>query len=241
MQAIVSAFKRSSDKKHKRLLQDSLMSSTDTSFSRDENARPNEGLVSRLGSLKPTQLLHTPSPSKLGRHSATPRPLDHRPLQALDNTGTIDVVNLSLAMATCPDTHVQASCIQIAESGALQPLLSPKAAASPFAAAQPKRERSNLLSASKPPRKGQNSRLPVERSISSMSSPAFTPSRLRTSQDTARTPLTHSIRKHRGMKAAEERALATEHEHSALSTATDNVQVSMMSPAAQHLPAISSF
>lgn len=93
MQAIVSAFKRSSDKKHKRLLQDSLMSSTDSSFSRDENARPHEGRVSRSGSLKPTQLLHTPSPSKLSRRSATPRPLEHQPLQALDNAGTMQVVN----------------------------------------------------------------------------------------------------------------------------------------------------
>lgn len=72
-----------------------------------------------------------------------------------------------------------------------------------------------------------------------MSSPAYTPSRLRPSQDVARTPLTHSIRKHRGMKAAEERATATEHEHSALSTATDNVQVNIIYPAAQHLLAIS--
>lgn len=106
-----------------------------------------------------------------------------------------------------------------------QPLLSPQASSSPFAAAQTKRERNLNLSASKPPRKAQGiSRL--ERSISSISSPAYTPSRLRPNQDAIRTPVTHSIRKHRGLKAAEERALATELEHSALSTASDNVQVS---------------
>lgn len=115
MQAIVSAFKRSSDKKHKRLLQDSLVSSTDSSFSRDENARPNEGLVSRSDSLKPTQLLHTPSPSKLSRRSGTPRPLDHN-LQALDNTGTIEVVNICLVLDTCPDIvmhHLQNRTTQV--------------------------------------------------------------------------------------------------------------------------------
>ncbi|KAL3144137.1 hypothetical protein ABBQ32_003927 [Trebouxia sp. C0010 RCD-2024] len=193
MQTIVSAFKRSSDKKHKRLLQDSLSSSTDSSFTRDENARPEEGVVSRVDSLKPKQLLHTPSPSKLSKLSARPRPLEQQPLQNLENAGIIEVVFL-------------------------QPLLS-------LIAAPPKRERNVPLSASKPPRKGQNSRLLVERSTSSMSSPAYTPSRLRPSQDTARTPLTHSIRKHRGLKAAEERVQATELEQSALSTATDNVQV----------------
>lgn len=121
------------------------------------------------------------------------------------------------------------------DTDCLQPLLSLEAATSPFASAQPKRERSTLLSASKPPRKGQNSRLIVEKSVSSISSPAYTPSRLRPSQDVARTPMTHSIRKHRGMKVAEERALATEQEHSALSTATDNVQVNILYYAAPHL------
>lgn len=127
--------------------------------------------------------------------------------------------------------------MQLAESDTdcLQPLLSLEAATSPFTSAQPKRERSTLLSASKPPRKGQNSRLLVEKSSSSISSPAYTPSKLRPSQDVARTPVTHSIRKHRGMKVAEERALATEQEHSALSTATDNVQVNMVHHVAPHL------
>ena len=75
------------------------MSSTDSSFSRDENARPDEGLVSRLDSLKPMQLLHTPSPSKLSRRSGTPRPLEHQPLQPLDNTGIIEVVNICPVLA----------------------------------------------------------------------------------------------------------------------------------------------
>lgn len=127
--------------------------------------------------------------------------------------------------------------MQMAESDTdcLQPLLSLETATSPFASAQLKRERSTLLSASKPPRKGQNSRLLVEKSISSISSPAYTPSRLRPSQDMARTPMTHSVRKHRGVRVAEERALATEQEHSALSTATDNVQVNIVYHAAPHL------
>ncbi len=109
----------------------------------------------------------------------------------------------------------------------MQPLISPKAPSSPFALGQSKRERNLNLSASKPPRKAQGtSRL--ERSVSSISSPAYTPSRLRPNHDAIRTPVTHSIRKHRGLKAAEERALATELQHSALSTASDNVQVSQL-------------
>ena len=223
MQTIVSAFKRSSDKKHKRLLQDSLSSSTDASFTRDENARPEDSLVSRLDSLKPKQLLHTPSPSKLSKRSARLRPLEQQPLQNLENAGIIEVVSAGLQLPYVLNCSSQQQMLfmQVAEpASVLQPLLSPTAA-------QPKRERNVPLSASKPPRKAsQNSRLPVERSVSSISSPAYTPSRLRPSQDTARTPLTHSIRKHRGMKAAEERVMATELEQPALSTATHNVQVS---------------
>lgn len=98
MQTIVSAFKRSSDKKHKRLLQDSLSSSTDFSFTRDENARPDEGLVSRLDSLEPKQLLHTPSPSKLSKRSARPRALEQQPLQSLENAGIIEVVKACMLL-----------------------------------------------------------------------------------------------------------------------------------------------
>lgn len=111
----------------------------------------------------------------------------------------------------------------------VQPLLSPKALSSPFAATQAERKRN--ASAFKPPRKGPTARL--ERSVSSISSPAYTPSRLRPNQDAMRSPVTHSIRKHRGMKAAEDRVLATELEHSALSTASDNVQVGMVATCKQ--------
>lgn len=215
----MSAFKRSADKKHKKLLQDSLLSSTDSSFTQDENHRPDEGLVPRLDSLRSQQLLHTPSPSKLSRRSATPRA--EQPLQGLDNVGIMEVVSAYAATAAGagPNTDMHPSILMM--TCCMQPLLSPKSLSSPTAAIQPRRERGINLSASKPPRKGQSSRL--ER----VSSPAYTPSRLRPNQDAARTPLSHSIRKHRGMKAADERVLATELEHSALSTASDNVQASL--------------
>ena len=95
----MSAFKRSSDKKHKRLLQDSVMSSTDSSFSHDENLRPEEGGVPRLESLKPQQLLHTPSPSKLSKRSMTLTALETQPLQILENVGVIEVVRTSFISA----------------------------------------------------------------------------------------------------------------------------------------------
>ena len=221
MQSIMSAFKRSADKKHKKLLQDSLLSSTDSSFTQDENNRPAEGLLPRLDSHKSQQLLHTPSPSKLSRRSATLRA--EQPLQGLDNVGIMEVVSVCLATATSAGPSIDLtvySCI-LMMTCCMQPLLSPKSSSSPVAAIQSRRERGINLSASKPPRKGQSSRL------DRVSSPAYTPSRLRPNQDAARTPLTHSVRKHRGMKAAEERVLATELEHSALSTASDNVQASL--------------
>ncbi|DBA65966.1 TPA: hypothetical protein ACH3X2_002987 [Trebouxia sp. C0005] len=194
MQSIMSAFKRSSDKKHKRLLQDSLLSSTHSSFTQDENIQPEDSMLTRVDSLKPQQLLHTPSPSRSSRKTGFQRAFDDQALQLLDNTGVIDV-----------------------------PLQSPHLSSSPFAAPS-KRDRKVSSSASKPPRKvSANSRL--ERSVSSISSPAYTPSRLRPHQDAIRSPVTHSIRKHRGLKAAEERALATKLEQPALSTASDNVQV----------------
>ena len=91
MQSLMSAFKRSSDKKHKRLLQDSLLSSTDVSFTNDENVRPQESFSGRADSLKPKQLLHTPSPSRLTRKSAANALHDHT-LQDLDNNLAVDMV-----------------------------------------------------------------------------------------------------------------------------------------------------
>lgn len=94
MQSIMSAFKRSSDKKHKRLLQDTMLSSTDSSFTQDENVRPEDSLLRRAYSLKPQQLLHTPSPSKTSRRAtAAQRNFDDQALQSLDNTGVVDEVN----------------------------------------------------------------------------------------------------------------------------------------------------
>lgn len=93
MQSIMSAFKRSSDKKHKRLLQDSLLSSTHSSFTQDENLRPEDSmLLTRADSLKPQQLLHTPSPGRSSRKTSFQRAFDDQALQVLDNTGVIDVV-----------------------------------------------------------------------------------------------------------------------------------------------------
>ena len=66
MQSLMSAFKRSTDKKQKKLLQDSFLSSTDSSFTQDENARTENTFTppaqrSRTNSFKPMQLLRTPS------------------------------------------------------------------------------------------------------------------------------------------------------------------------------------
>lgn len=92
MQSIMSAFKSSSDKKHKRLLQDSLLSSTHSSFTQDENIQPEDSLLTRVDSLKPQQLLHTPSPSRSSRKTGFQRAFDDQALQVLDNSGIIDVV-----------------------------------------------------------------------------------------------------------------------------------------------------
>ncbi len=98
MQSIMSAFKRSSDKKHKRLLQDSLLSSTHSSFTQDENIQPEDSLLTRVDSLKPQQLLHTPSPSRSSRKTGFQRAFDDQALQVLDNTGVIDVVIFRLSV-----------------------------------------------------------------------------------------------------------------------------------------------
>lgn len=89
----MSAFKRSSDKKHKRLLQDNLLSSTHSSFTQDENVQPDDSLLSRVDSLKPQQLLHTPSPSRSSRRTNPQEAFHNQALQALENSGVIDVVN----------------------------------------------------------------------------------------------------------------------------------------------------
>ncbi len=95
----MSAFKRSSDKKHKRLLQDSLLSSTHSSFTQDENVQPEDSmLLTRADSLKPQQLLHTPSPGRSSRKTGFQRAFDDQALQVLDNTGVIDVVIFRLSV-----------------------------------------------------------------------------------------------------------------------------------------------
>ena len=110
MQSLMSAFKRSSDKKHKRLLQDSLLSSTDVSFSNDENVRPQESFSSRADSLKPKQLLHTPSPGR-GTRKASASALHDHTLQELDNNAAVDTVgNLLLG-----SMRAATSCVLAAE------------------------------------------------------------------------------------------------------------------------------
>ena len=106
MQSIMSAFKRSSDKKHKRLLEDSLVSSTDVSFTNDENARPQTSFSRRADSLKPQQILHTPSPSKF-RREVTVATTNDNALQDLGNHMSLDQVTKLLV---CQHAYPLAAC-----------------------------------------------------------------------------------------------------------------------------------
>lgn len=76
MQSIMSAFKRSSDKKQKKLLQYASLSSTDNSFSQNENERTENTFTPPAqrsrSSFKPLQLLRTPSNAQISTTPSTP-------------------------------------------------------------------------------------------------------------------------------------------------------------------------
>ena len=97
MQKVLSAFKLS-DKKQKRLLQESQISSTDSSFTYDENIRPENSFTpdahrSRTNSFKPMKLLRTPSIAKKAEGMTTPNKLVAERAQPFDALATTDLVS----------------------------------------------------------------------------------------------------------------------------------------------------
>lgn len=65
----------------------------------------------------------------------------------------------------------------------------------------------------------------LDRNPSTVASPAYTPSRLRPATDNITSPVSRSTRKQRSLKAAEERAIATENQQPLINTSSDSVQV----------------
>ena len=98
MQKVLSAFKLS-DKKQKRLLQESQISSTDSSFTQDENIKPDGSFTpdvqrSRTNSFKPLKLLRTPSVAEGGSNLSTPRKAVVGGSQHVSTSVTTDMVSL---------------------------------------------------------------------------------------------------------------------------------------------------
>lgn len=220
MQSIMSAFKRSSDKKQKKLLQYSTLSSSDSSYTQNENERNENSFTppaqrSRSGFIKPMQLLRTPSTAQIDRSPSTPEagiPYVPPPARVI----MTDVVNF--CDSTCSMQCCFTRCPRLTPALYLQPTIPPSPASFSVPAG---RERSMLGSVSKLRKGSGYNRL--ERSSDTVSSPAYTPSRLRPSTDVVRSPA-KSARKHRSLKAAEDRAIATENLQPLVSNSSDNVQ-----------------
>ena len=101
MQSLMSAFKRSSDKKHKKLLQESILSSTDSSFTHNENVRTENSFTPPAqrsrSSFKPMQLLRTPSNAIVQTSANSPQatpPLNAQPAGVI----MTDMVRLLVCM-----------------------------------------------------------------------------------------------------------------------------------------------